>query len=125
MDAAAANMSGITTTQSKIAEDLDSFIYASWFSSTYLVCEVMRSINYFDIDIELDRSIKSGPGMCSVGPDLLSANLHPLLSYTLRDRWACHLSGPQFNHLPSGQSHQRFWWGWYDDHCLDSGSRTL
>lgn len=33
----AANMSGITTTQSKIAEDLDSFIYASWFSSTYLI----------------------------------------------------------------------------------------
>jgi hypothetical protein len=30
-------MSGITTTQSKIAEDLDSFIYVSWFSSAYLV----------------------------------------------------------------------------------------
>ena len=33
----AANMSGITTTQSKIAEDLDAFATASWFTSAYLV----------------------------------------------------------------------------------------
>lgn len=33
----ASNMSGITTTQSKIAEDLDAFANASWFTSTYLV----------------------------------------------------------------------------------------
>ncbi|PSS27452.1 hypothetical protein M430DRAFT_79706, partial [Amorphotheca resinae ATCC 22711] len=33
----ASNMSGITTTQSKIAEDLDAFVYASWFSSAYLI----------------------------------------------------------------------------------------
>ncbi len=33
----AANMSGITTTQSKIAEDLDAFASASWFTSAYLV----------------------------------------------------------------------------------------
>jgi hypothetical protein len=30
-------MSGITTTQSKIAEDLDAFASASWFTSAYLV----------------------------------------------------------------------------------------
>ena len=30
-------MSGITTTQSKIAEDLDAFANASWFTSTYLI----------------------------------------------------------------------------------------
>lgn len=30
-------MSGITTTQSKIAEDLDAFALASWFTSTYLI----------------------------------------------------------------------------------------
>jgi MFS family permease len=30
-------MSGITTTQSKIAEDLDAFAAASWFTSTYLI----------------------------------------------------------------------------------------
>ena len=30
-------MSGITTTQSKIAEDLDAFAEASWFTSAYLV----------------------------------------------------------------------------------------
>ncbi|PQE04774.1 major facilitator superfamily transporter protein [Rutstroemia sp. NJR-2017a BBW] len=34
----AANMSGISTTQSKIAQDLDSFAEASWFTSTYLIC---------------------------------------------------------------------------------------
>lgn len=33
----AANMSGITTTQSKIAEDLDAFAAATWFTSAYLV----------------------------------------------------------------------------------------
>ncbi|KAE8448092.1 hypothetical protein EG329_009857 [Mollisiaceae sp. DMI_Dod_QoI] len=33
----AANMSGITTTQSKIAEDLDAFDSASWFTSAYLI----------------------------------------------------------------------------------------
>ncbi|ESZ96002.1 hypothetical protein SBOR_3622 [Sclerotinia borealis F-4128] len=33
----ASNMSGISTTQSKIAEDLDSFAEASWFTSTYLI----------------------------------------------------------------------------------------
>ncbi|KUJ11835.1 MFS general substrate transporter [Mollisia scopiformis] len=33
----AANMSGITTTQSKIAEDLDAFAAASWFTSAYLI----------------------------------------------------------------------------------------
>ncbi len=36
-DEIAANMSGITTTQSKIAEDLDAFDSASWFTSAYLV----------------------------------------------------------------------------------------
>jgi hypothetical protein len=34
----AMNMSGITTTQSRIAEDLDAFAEASWFTSAYLVC---------------------------------------------------------------------------------------
>ncbi|PBP21727.1 putative MFS multidrug transporter [Diplocarpon rosae] len=33
----ASNMSGITTTQSKIAEDLDAFTEASWFVSVYLI----------------------------------------------------------------------------------------
>lgn len=33
----ASNMSGITTTQSKIAEDLDAFDSVIWFTSTYLV----------------------------------------------------------------------------------------
>ncbi|KAF7889849.1 uncharacterized protein EAF02_002264 [Botrytis sinoallii] len=33
----ASNMSGISTTQSKIAEDLNSFAEASWFTSTYLI----------------------------------------------------------------------------------------
>ncbi|KAG9235040.1 major facilitator superfamily domain-containing protein [Amylocarpus encephaloides] len=33
----ASNMSGITTTQSKIAEDLDAFDSASWFTSAYLI----------------------------------------------------------------------------------------
>lgn len=33
----AANMSGLTTTQSIIAADLDSFSEASWFTSSYLV----------------------------------------------------------------------------------------
>ncbi|KAI9054109.1 hypothetical protein LZ554_001280 [Drepanopeziza brunnea f. sp. 'monogermtubi'] len=33
----ASNMSGITTTQSRIAEDLDAFAEASWFTSTYLI----------------------------------------------------------------------------------------
>jgi hypothetical protein len=31
-------MSGLTTTQSTIAQDLDAFSEASWFTSTYLVC---------------------------------------------------------------------------------------
>ncbi|KAF7870518.1 hypothetical protein EAF04_004262 [Stromatinia cepivora] len=39
----ATNMSGISTTQSKIAEDLDSFTEASWFTSTYLIA--MSSIS--------------------------------------------------------------------------------
>ncbi|CAG8980891.1 hypothetical protein HYALB_00013421 [Hymenoscyphus albidus] len=33
----ASNMSGITTTQSKIAEDLNAFDSASWFTSSYLI----------------------------------------------------------------------------------------
>lgn len=33
----ASNMSGITTTQSRIAEDLDAFDSASWFTSAYLI----------------------------------------------------------------------------------------
>jgi len=33
----ASNMSGLTTTQSKIAADLDAFSEASWFTSTYLI----------------------------------------------------------------------------------------
>lgn len=33
----AANMSGITTIQSKVAEDLDAYAEASWFASAYLV----------------------------------------------------------------------------------------
>jgi MFS family permease len=33
----ASNIAGITTTQSKIAEDLDAFAAASWFTSTYLI----------------------------------------------------------------------------------------
>lgn len=33
----ASNMSGITTTQSRIAEDLDAFAEASWFTSAYLI----------------------------------------------------------------------------------------
>ena len=35
---AAANMSGITTTQGAIAEDLDAYATATWFTSVYLVC---------------------------------------------------------------------------------------
>jgi hypothetical protein len=34
---AASNMSLVTTTQSKIAEDLDAFAAASWFTSAYMV----------------------------------------------------------------------------------------
>lgn len=33
----ASNMSGITTTQSRIAEDLDAFDSANWFTSAYLI----------------------------------------------------------------------------------------
>jgi MFS family permease len=40
---AASNMSGITTTQSKIAEDLDAYAMASWFTSAYLIA--MSSIS--------------------------------------------------------------------------------
>ena len=36
-------MSGITTTQSKIAEDLDAYAMASWFTSSYLIA--MSSIS--------------------------------------------------------------------------------
>jgi hypothetical protein len=35
---AASNMSGITTTQGAIAEDLDAYATATWFTSVYLVC---------------------------------------------------------------------------------------
>jgi hypothetical protein len=48
-------MSGITTTQSKIAEDLDSFIYASWFSSAYLVSDLLRLITWLGADVEVSR----------------------------------------------------------------------
>lgn len=41
----AANMSGITTTQSKIAEDLDAFGATSWFTSSYLVYTLMHERN--------------------------------------------------------------------------------
>lgn len=41
----ASNMSGLSTTQSKIAEDLDSFAEASWFTSTYLVSNDYPSSN--------------------------------------------------------------------------------
>jgi hypothetical protein len=34
---AASNMSGITTTQGAIAEDLDAYATATWFTSVYLV----------------------------------------------------------------------------------------
>jgi hypothetical protein len=34
----ASNMSGITTTQGAIAEDLDAYATATWFTSVYLVC---------------------------------------------------------------------------------------
>lgn len=34
---AASNLSLVTTTQSKIAEDLDAFVAASWFTSAYMV----------------------------------------------------------------------------------------
>lgn len=41
----ASNMSGITTTQSKIAEDLDAFDSVVWFTSTYLVgCQALKYI---------------------------------------------------------------------------------
>jgi hypothetical protein len=33
----ASNLSLVTTTQSKIAEDLDVFVAASWFTSAYMV----------------------------------------------------------------------------------------
>jgi len=41
----ASNISGITTTQSKIAEDLDAFAAASWFTSAYLVDYPVFSID--------------------------------------------------------------------------------
>lgn len=47
MKFAASNMSGITTTQSKIAEDLDAFAAASWFTSAYLVSRPFFSIGKF------------------------------------------------------------------------------
>jgi len=34
---AASNMSGLTTTQGAIAEDLDAYATATWFTSVYLV----------------------------------------------------------------------------------------
>jgi hypothetical protein len=40
---AASNMSLVTTTQSKIAEDLDAFAAASWFTSAYMVSMHERS----------------------------------------------------------------------------------
>lgn len=41
MPMVASNMSGITTTQSRIAEDLDAFSSTSWFTSSYLVSSVV------------------------------------------------------------------------------------
>jgi hypothetical protein len=46
MKNAASNMSVITTTQSKIAEDLDAFAEASWFTSAYLVSSSSLFINW-------------------------------------------------------------------------------
>jgi len=37
MSCTAANMSGLTTTQSKVAEDLDAYDSTTWFTSAYLV----------------------------------------------------------------------------------------
>lgn len=35
-------MSGLTTTQGAIVDDLDAFSEASWFTSAYLVCSASR-----------------------------------------------------------------------------------
>lgn len=58
-------MSGITTTQSKIAEDLDSFIYVSWFSSAYLVGH-SASIIYHTLTIggSVDCDVKFCSSLC-------------------------------------------------------------
>ena len=37
LNGTASNMSGLTTTQSTIAADLDAFKETSWFTSAYLV----------------------------------------------------------------------------------------
>jgi hypothetical protein len=118
-------MSGISTTQSKIAEDLDSFIYASWFSSAYLVSGLLRSVTYFDADLELDRTIKSCPSVCSTGADLLSKDLYTCLGHFILHWWTCHFSSPDSAHLPFGQSYQWSRGRGYDDDCLYFGPRVI
>lgn len=70
----ASNMSGITTTQSKIAEDLDAFAAASWFTSTYLVSSHALG-GKTSTKYTVDSNVVDIPSLCSSSTDLLSTLL--------------------------------------------------
>ena len=55
----ASNMSGITTTQSKIAEDLDAFAEAIWFASVYLVSHFIRKRPFLTNTLQIAMSSTS------------------------------------------------------------------
>lgn len=65
-------MSGLTTTQSKIAEELDAYNSTTWFTSTYLVCKPPVTIPFYSI------LTKSQIAMSSTSP--LTARLAAIFS---------------------------------------------
>lgn len=97
----ASNMSGITTTQSTIAEDLDAFSEASWFTSAYLVsyigapCRNSADVCLIDSYVEL---LTAGCKACS---DVLPSELHFCSIFTLFHRRTCYITSPKSDGLPS------------------------
>lgn len=84
-------MSGLTTTQSRIAEDLDAFAEASWFTSSYLVnltlCASIYSNKW------LDSYVKFISNRCAISADIRAKELHISSGSVILSRRCNYFSG--------------------------------
>jgi hypothetical protein len=86
-------MSGITTTQSKIAEDLNAFANASWFTSTYLVRSKASVCSSSALsDSETDCNVEHESDSSALGSDLLSEKLYYGCFSPVCYWWSCNIT---------------------------------
>jgi hypothetical protein len=104
-------MSGLTTTQSAIAADLDAFSDTNWFTAAYLVC-ALRIV--FEVFLMFsDSCVESGTTHRTHVPNLLPTHSHLRMRKSVRPRRTRNVSSTFVGGFHSGTSHYRHGRCWY------------